>query len=134
MSVENVEVVRRGLAAFARNDPDGVKASLHADVTWVPALGGLTTKSVYRGPEAICQLLFEEVPTVLEDFSAEILDLEATGDAVLTTARFSGRSKSTGLDVEQTFFHVYRVQDGKVIEMHGFTTRDEAVKDAGLSE
>ena len=134
MSEENVEVVQRGLAAFARNDPDGVKASLHPDATWAPALGGLTTKSVYRGAEAICQLLFEEVPTVLEDFSAEIRDLDAAGDAVMTTARFSGRSKSTGLGVEQTFFHVYRVRDGKIVEMHGFTTREEALEAAGLSE
>ncbi|MFN2612638.1 MAG: nuclear transport factor 2 family protein [Solirubrobacterales bacterium] len=134
MSEENVELVRKGFAAFARGDPEGLKALCHPDVTWYPALGPVLEQSSYHGPDAVCRLLFEEIPSVLEGYRAETLGLEDLGDAVLAIVRFAGTSASTGLPVEQTFFQLFRHRNRKMIEMRGFTSREKALEAAGLSE
>ena len=136
MSQEDVETVRRVLEAFARRDRQGIKAELDANATWYPALRGLTENASYNGPEEICHFLLDELDATLEGFRPEIVALEEpVGDAVvLTTARFSGRSRSTELAVEQVLFHLFRLRNGKVIEVRGFISRDAAVEAAGLSE
>ena len=132
MSRENVEVVRRALDAFTHRDREGLQDALHPEATWYPALRGLTTRSSYNGPEAICRFMLDELSATLEGYRPEVVALEDLGDAVLSTARFRGQSRSTGLAVGQILFHLYRLSDGKVIDVRGFTTRGAALEAAGL--
>ena len=103
--------------------------------TWYPALHGLTEHSSYEGPEAICGFLLDELDATLAGFRPEIVGEEPLPDGmVLTTARHSGRSRSTGLQVDQVLFHLFRLCDGKIAEVRGFTSHDAALEAAGRLE
>ena len=125
MSEEEVERVRETFAAFARGDAAGFKKTLDSEMTWHSALVPLLEKLSYHGPDEICRLLFEEIPAVLEGFTAEVLKIEDFGDTTLATVRFRGTATSTGLLVEQTVFQHWRHRDGKGIEMRAYRRREE---------
>jgi ketosteroid isomerase-like protein len=134
MSQENVELVRAGYRAFNERDPEALRALLHPNVEWHPTLGVLTDQRVYRGPEAVCDLVWEEIPRVLEGFRAELLNArDASEDTVIAKARFSGRSRDGGVPVEQVFFQVFRIHEGQTLWMRSFADEAEALEAAGLS-
>lgn len=134
MAKADVDNVREGYAAFNRGDREGIRAALDPDVTWYPALGLLLKQTSYHGREAICELILEEIPSVLEGFHADLIDIEDLGHVVLATVRFVGTATSTGLQIEQTFFQLFRTRNHKGLEMRSFTTRAEALEAARLSE
>ena len=134
MSPGEVERVRETFAAFTRQDPERFKQTLSPEMTWHSALVPLLEKTTYHGPEEICRLLFEEIPAVLQGFTAELLKVEDLGETTLATVSFRGTAASTGLLVEQTVFQLWRHRDGKGVEMRAFRRRDRALEAAGLSE
>jgi ketosteroid isomerase-like protein len=131
VSRENVEQVRRAYAAFTTGDRNAVMDMLTPDVVWYPALGLLLEQSIYHGPEAVCDLLFDEIPSVLEGFQAELLELHDLGEnRVLAIARFRGRA--AGSDVEQTFGQLFRGRGGRTYRMDSYPSRREALEAVGL--
>ena len=125
MSKEEVDRVRETFDAFERGDASAFKETLDAEMTWHSALVPLLKKVSYHGPDEIWRLLSEEIPAVLEGFSAEVLRIEDLGDATLATVRFRGTATSTGLLVEQTVFQLWRHRHGKGIEMRAFRRRGD---------
>ena len=71
--------MRETFAAFARGDAAGFKKTLDREMTWHSALVPLLKRVAYHGPDEIWSLLSEEIPAVLEGFSAEVLDVEDLG-------------------------------------------------------
>lgn len=134
MSEENAERVREAYEAFKRGDEARFKAVIATDMTWRSSLVPLLQKAIYTGPNEIWQLLVDEIPTLLQGFTADVLDVEDLGGAILVTVRFGGTATTTGLLAEQTVFHLWRLRDGKGTEMRAFLRRDEAVEAAGLSK
>lgn len=135
MSQENAELVRRGYDAFARGDRQVLMDELFdPEVEWFPALGPLLEQSSYRGPEAVCHMLFEEIPSVLQGFRAEVLEVRDLGDeAVLAIVRFRGFA-TAGVEVEQLFFQVHWLREGKALVMRSYTSEAAALEAAGLRE
>ena len=130
MAQEEVDRVRETFAAFTRRDATAFKETLDGEMTWHSALVPLLEKATYHGPDEICQLLFEEIPAVLEGFSAEVVEVEDLGDTTLATIRFEGTATSTGLRVEQTVFQLWRHRNGKGIEMRAFRRREDVTASA----
>jgi ketosteroid isomerase-like protein len=52
----------------------------------------------------------------------------------LAVVRLTGRGVASGVEIDQRFFQVYAVRNGKIIRMVEFVTRDEALEAAGLKE
>jgi ketosteroid isomerase-like protein len=125
MSEEEVARVRETFAAFTRGDAAGFKETLGPEMTWHSALVPLLEKTVYHGPDEIGRLLFEEIPAILEGFTADVLEIEDLGETTLATVRFRGTATSTGLLVEQTVFQLWRHRNGLGIEMRAFRRRDD---------
>jgi ketosteroid isomerase-like protein len=128
---QDVELVLQGIRAFGDGDRTVLKNGIHPEAEWHPALGALTQRSVYRGKDAVCELLLDELPSILDDLQAEVLAVEDLDDAVLVKVSLRGRAKRAEIEVEQIFFQLYRVRDGLVSEMRPFRSRDEAVEAAG---
>jgi len=120
-----VDRVRETFDAFIRRDATAFKATLDPEMTWHSALVPLLEKATYHGPDEICRLLFEEIPAILDGFSAEVVEVEDLGDTTLATVRFEGTATSTGLLVEQTVFQVWRHRDGRGVEMRAFRRRED---------
>ena len=126
--VDNVELIRAGYDAFVRRDRDWLYANVTPDIEWHPAMGALLKQEVYRGPDEVASVVFDEIPAVLEGFTAEVLEIEAIDDdRVLATVRFKGTAASSGMEVEQVFGQIYTVREGKCAELRSYTSKEQAL-------
>jgi ketosteroid isomerase-like protein len=61
------------------------------------------------------------------------LELIDAGDDVVALLHQSGRSKTTGLEVDMDFAQVWTIKDGKQTRMRMYADLDEALREVGLS-
>ena len=132
MSQENVDLIRRGYEAFARGDIEAVVELVDPDVEWHPAIAPILGVDTIRGREGMREFFTRDLFQGFDEFRAEPLSIEDYGEAVLAVVRYTGRGESSGLEFDQTFFTVYRFRDGRIVSMHDFATRPEALEAAGL--
>jgi ketosteroid isomerase-like protein len=128
MSQENVEVVRRSIAAYRAGRWDEATAYLAPDVVWevgqeLPA----------RGPAAVREMWsrWNDGWERLDVESEEIID---AGDKVFVAMHYQGRGRLSGVAVDQWVFEVHTFRDGQCVSKVDFETRPEALAAAGLSE
>jgi ketosteroid isomerase-like protein len=68
------------------------------------------------------------------DARIEIHELIEVGDQVLAEVTLKGRGKQSGVETSWDVWHLWTMQDGKVVRGQGFARRDEALEAAGLQE
>lgn len=129
MSLENVEIVRAMLETW---NADGIEKTLDAfdpDVEMVDlqAAMGMTTRG--RGPQELDRMA-NEWAEIFDDWRLTLCDLvDLGGDSVLAEVRYDGVGRDSGTPVTSTQFEIYRLSDGKIVEIRvGFRDRDEAVE------
>ena len=132
MSQENVEVVRRGVEAFARGAWDESIEWMDPAVQWrdTPNLPGA---QLYRGREGVLAQ-WRSTREVFDDFTVDIDQFIDAGDQVVVFMRTSGRGRASGLQVSREIVQVCTVRDGRVIEIVGYEDPAEALRAVGLSE
>jgi uncharacterized protein len=128
MSQENVEVVREIWDAYSRGDFDQIRA--HSD----PAVVMI---SVEEGPlygiEAVRKNQ-ERWSEAWKDSETTVDEVIGVGDRVFVAARFRGRGRASGAEVQGRHFEVYTLRNGKVLRVDEYADREEALEAAGLSE
>jgi ketosteroid isomerase-like protein len=128
MSQEDVEIVRTAIEAWGAGDMDSFCASLDPDMVWDPV-----EEVASQGHAAVRAVLarwrgeWDEYEQTAEEF----VDI---GDRVLATVHFHGRGRGSGIEIDQRFYEVYTVRDGKVVRMDEYATRAGALEAAGLRE
>ena len=134
MSQENVEVVRRVIAAVNERDIDGYLAYCTEDIElrtpWTAIEG------VYEGRDAI-RRFFVDLSDTSPDFRLTIERLEAvSADRVLAFLLVSASGRASGIVVgtDAPTANVYNLVDGKINRIRIFLDRDEALKAVGLAE
>ena len=123
MSHENVEIVRR----FVLSDPDDL-SDAHPDIVWNPV-----DEVASQGHDALRAALARWMGE-WDEYQDALEELEDLGDRVLATYYFRGRGRGSGIEIDQRFYEVYTVRDGKVVRMDEYATRAEALEAAGLRE
>jgi ketosteroid isomerase-like protein len=132
MSQENVEIVRRALAA-APADPEALFSVMDEHVVW-DYVGAFPEVVTYHGPGAVREF-FREWSEAFDDFGFEAEEiLDGGHDSVLVLLHQWGRGKETGASVENRTWQVFRLRGGKVVHCHGYDSKAEAVKAARRSE
>jgi ketosteroid isomerase-like protein len=136
MPEENLEVVRRALAAWQSDDLDGFLAEIDPEVVWHAAferlVGGMDNS--YRGIEGMREF-WDAYRTELEDFRFEPEDFRLLGDdcvVLLGHARFRGRA--SGVEVDSESGLVITLRDGKIIRSVDYMSQAEALEAAGVSD
>jgi ketosteroid isomerase-like protein len=136
MSEENVEVVRRVYEASARRDSATVLAlydsEVEIDVTR-GAVGEVAGRTVHRGHEGL-RTFFRSWYEAWESVEADLGELIDAGENVVSIETTRARGKGSGAEVEMTQHGVWTIRDGKIVRVVWFTTREEALQAAGLSE
>jgi ketosteroid isomerase-like protein len=132
MSEENVEVVRRGFAAFNRGDFDAAIAVFRADAVWHSYLAMLEGE-VHRGHEAIVKM-WADLHDYLSGFQVQPKEFIDCGEAVVVVVEATGTGTGSGAAVAQTWAQLWSLKDGLVSRVEPFPTRTEALEAAGLSE
>jgi ketosteroid isomerase-like protein len=133
MSEENVIRVREGFDHFAstgRPAPDLLSPGFVWDMS---NFAGWPEQQTYEGGDEI-QGFLRSWTSVWDDWRLELDEVLDAGDQVVTLARQSGVSKSTGLSVEMSFAMVWSLANEKMIRMDMYSDRAMALRTAGLSE
>jgi ketosteroid isomerase-like protein len=129
---EHVETVRRGQEGFNRADLAPVRGLVTDDVEWGGAFPGVT--SVYRGPDEM-EVWMDAIREAWETFEVSLDEVvRDEGDVLVAAEGLRGRGRGSGIDVEMRIFSVYWFEAGKIAKRQPFTTREEALEAAGLSE
>lgn len=121
----DVEAVRELFANFNRGDFDAALAKLDPEVDWgeppdMPDAGG-----AYRGREGVVAE-FGRFMSAWDSLRVDLEEVEEVGGRVVVLTRWLGRSKGTGIEVDQHVAQVYELRDGRVVRVRQFRTLDEA--------
>jgi ketosteroid isomerase-like protein len=132
MSRENVDLVRRAVAAVNARDIDDYLADCTEDVelrTPLAPIGG-----VYEGPDGI-RRFFADIEDMGPDFRLDLERVEAIGeDRVLAFLRVTASGRTTGIPTPAATTNLYDIVDGKIRRIRIFLDRQEALEAAGLRD
>jgi ketosteroid isomerase-like protein len=136
MSQENVEIVRKVFDAAAHGDTAGVFDLYDPYVVWdaTRTERGAITGKVVQGREGLLKWLREwyEAWETMDDILEELID--AGQQRVVSIMVQRGRGRASGIEVENRMGAVWTLQDGKIIWVVWFPSREDALEAAGLSE
>jgi uncharacterized protein len=133
MSQENVEIVRRYLAAYERGGLDASAEFWHPDINWRAAEGALDDVGLMEGPGAL-RHYYEQWEDAFESGRVEVEELVDAGDQVVAVVRGIARMKESEAEVDLRYAIVLSIRDGKIAAGREYFTRSEALEAAGLSE
>jgi ketosteroid isomerase-like protein len=132
MSQENVELVKRSIAAFNRRDIDaaGRDWDAEAEVDWSRSLG--VEAGIYRGREEI-RAFWATWLELFDRWEADTSEFIDCGDHVVwpNVARMRGRD---GIEVEAHSTVVVTLRAGRIVHWRLYQERSEALKAVGLEE
>jgi ketosteroid isomerase-like protein len=126
MSQRNLEIVRKLFADLEATDLAGALSLFHPDVEWSP------TEGSYRGVEGVGAHWIEWMEPWDEHRIEPVELIEAGDDGVIATIHLTARGEHSGMEIDQHFFQVYTVQEGKITRMVEFVDRASALESAGL--
>jgi ketosteroid isomerase-like protein len=132
MSQENVEIVRAVYEAVGRGDLEGANSYMHPEIefhTYVhsPEAG------VYRGKEAV-QKYNQDLFDQFERLRIEVEELIDAGNRVIVMSTQHAVPKGGQQEIEVRLAEVWTVRDLLLAERHSYSTKDQALEAAGLSE
>jgi ketosteroid isomerase-like protein len=132
MSQENVEIVRRAIAAYNGRDFDAMRAMNHPDLEldWSASRG--LQSGVYKGVDRV----FGMYRNFLETFDEVVVEPERyveSGDSVIVpnSARVRGRD---GIETVAKSALVFEVRGGLIVRIRLYQETREALDAAGRSE
>jgi ketosteroid isomerase-like protein len=141
MSEENVETVRKlrdSFNAFMRDELNSEDLALFVDPQveyhWHDQRTYPDTPQHLRGlPDVIA--FMEQFRAGWTDLAQETLEsIEARDGRVLVFVRQTGRGRESGVPIENHFFELCTIREGKLRHVEYFRHRDDALEAAGLSE
>jgi ketosteroid isomerase-like protein len=126
MSRENVEVVRAIYRAFAHRDREALVRYLDPSIR-VYDRPLHPDASVYEGQEGF--LRFSESDwEAFEEVVYEPQDFQAQGAYVVVPIKQKGRGISSALGIEEAIVNVWKLREGKCVELRIFSTVEEALE------
>jgi hypothetical protein len=132
VSEENVEVVKRQVAAINARDVDRYLAGCTEDVelrTPLAPIGG-----AYERPDGI-RRFFADIEDTAPDFRLDLERVEAIGaNRVLASLRVRVSGRTTGIPTPLATTNLYDLVEGKIRRVRVFLDRQDALEAAGLTE
>ncbi len=132
MAQEDVELVRRTLEAFVREDVEAVVAELDPEIeiddTDIPDAGD------YRGHDAFFQWLARWDESWETSRMEDIEVRPGTDDRVVALFRMIAQGKGSGIEVERKDAMVCEVRNAKIARIGYYNDQRKALEAAGLSK
>ncbi len=112
---ENKALIQQMYRGLAEGDPEAFLGALSDDVRWT-IIGNTIFSKTYAGKRQLIEGLFEPFTKQIEGGAKiEPRNLIAEGDFVAMQAQGKARTVY-GKDYNNTYCHVFRIRDGKVVE------------------
>ena len=135
MSQENVEVVRRTLDAFNRQDIRALAELSDEDLEFVTVLAVVDAGGgTYRGPQLWADYFADRRGTWEEWGVEDLRVFDADGDRVAAVFRLVGKGKTSGVTVARAVGVAYTLRNGKLWRMRSYLDPAEALEAVGLRE
>jgi ketosteroid isomerase-like protein len=132
MSQENVELVRRAIAAYNRRDFEAMRALNHPDVEldWSASRG--LEAGVYQGPEDVMRF-YQNFLGTFEEVTMEPERFIESGDSVVVpnTAQIRGRD---GIETVARSALVFELRSGLIARICLYQETREALEAVGLQD
>jgi ketosteroid isomerase-like protein len=124
--MSNADLVRSLFDDFNRGDFEAAFAKIEGDVDWGEPPDMPDTGGAYRGHEGLVAG-FGRFMGAWESISVDLEEVVERAGRVVVQTHWRGRSKGTGIEVDQRVAQVYELRDGKVTRVRQFRTLDEAL-------
>jgi uncharacterized protein len=133
MSQKNVEVVRDQFEAT--NKGDFARAMTHyADDVSLVVHGGFLEVGAFEGREEVGRWFGDWFRSFKRGYHFDLEETTDLGDAVLVVASHGGQGRASGVEVRGRAAYIYRLRDGKIVQVEMYPSRAEALEAAGLEE
>jgi ketosteroid isomerase-like protein len=130
MSQENVEIVRREVAARNARDWTVLAEIWHPEIE-IEVVSGLGT---LRGLDEIREF-FDGLSNLYSEYRVDVDEILDAGDSVVTVERIAGRGLK-GSDAEawlqESLFRLVGFKDGRIWRVKEYPSRERALEAAGL--
>jgi ketosteroid isomerase-like protein len=124
----NIDVVRRGLEAFLRGDPDAALEAVSPDLVSVRT-PPLPDPQTYHGPDGVLQM-WSDWTADFDRFEMAVGEIAEVHGRVLVEVPQRARGRSSGAEVEATFWFLFTLAEGQVLRLDGFASREQAMEAA----
>jgi ketosteroid isomerase-like protein len=131
MSEENVDVIRKALAAWNAGDMEAVRELYDPDAV-VRAPPGWPEPGPFVGRDAVMQQFIQVRDAFTRDFIELASDIQTAGDRVIVRVDWHGAGSGPQSDIEWTL--VFTIRNGLIFGLEYFWDHTEALEAAGLSE
>jgi ketosteroid isomerase-like protein len=131
MSQENVELVRRGYTAFARDGVEGVLPFFTEDAVIV-SIPEWPDDPEYHGHDGV-RKLFRQWAENFDDFGFDVRELRGVGGKVVSLHELTGRTKGSAVPMRMRIGAVFsEFRDGRIARQDLFSSWEGALEAAGL--
>jgi ketosteroid isomerase-like protein len=111
---QNLDLVRRGYAAFGRGDINGLLELFAEDIVWTtPGPAGFPTAGTRRGRAQVGEF-FQRLDETFAISRFEPKTFLASGEHVVVLGEDTASVKATGKTIDNAWAHVFTIRNGKV--------------------
>lgn len=131
MSEANVELLRPVYEEWSRGNFRPVTDAYDSQLEWgwsgeFPGMAGVEPGTEGQDPRLVQWL------STWEHWRVEARDFLTKGDQVVVLARYTGRGKGSGVEVDTEGAHLWTFKGGKARRMVVYSDRQRALEDAGI--
>lgn len=132
MSAENVEVAKRGIAAFNAREVELFASLTTPDFIWYPSMGAIEGQA-FEGRPGIDRY-FGTLADAWEAFQIDPGEFRTLADTVVMLGRLNGLGKGSGVPVDSSLGMVFDLHGGAISCIRGFLDHAETLRAAGLGD
>jgi ketosteroid isomerase-like protein len=131
MSEQNLEIARRGYAAFRRGGVTAMLEFLDPEIEWRTWEEFARERRVLHGHEGVREMfsIYEEN---FDQLDAEPLDFIDAGDKVVVPFRLRGRAKGSGDELDVELVHVWTTGGERAKRLEVYSSRSDALAAVGI--
>ncbi|HEX2233658.1 MAG TPA: nuclear transport factor 2 family protein [Thermoleophilaceae bacterium] len=127
---DNVELLRQ-IFAEVGDDPEAFFEYVAEDVEWDLRDTTSPIAGLYHGREEVRDL-YRSWAAAFRDWHFRMERLIGAGDEVVAFVTERGHGRGSGVEVEMKRANVMTFRDGKVVRYRSFSSRDDALRAAGI--
>ena len=117
------QLVLGAYESFNQGETEPLLELMHPNIEWIPPPTSLEPHPL-RGREAVREYL---APNVFDTQTAEPLELIEQGNRLLVEARVRARGRGSGIELDQTAYHLLTIEDDRAVRFEVHMDRASAL-------